>query len=70
MEILQDKSGANNKTFEVFSSFKEAEDAEKAFWFSQNPNSRIEHIELLRKINYGNDASKRLQRILEIARRA
>ncbi|MFO7889378.1 MAG: hypothetical protein R6V04_03465 [bacterium] len=39
---------------------------DKNYWFSRTPIERLQHIELLRRINYGNGATSRLQRILEI----
>ena len=54
----------------ISSSYKEIELEDKSFWISQTPNKRLEHIEVLRKINYGKEASKRLQRILEVTKRA
>lgn len=39
---------------------------DKKYWLSRTPIERIEHIELLRRINYGHAASARLQRVLEI----
>ena len=41
---------------------------EKSYWLKKKPHERIAFIELLRKINYGKDAtSSRLQRFFEIA---
>jgi len=42
---------------------------EKAYWLSCTPQERLRHVETLRRINYGNRASARLQRILEITQR-
>lgn len=42
---------------------------EKAYWRSRTPAERLQHIELLRRINYGTAATARLQRILEFASR-
>jgi hypothetical protein len=36
------------------------------YWLSKSPAERIAHIELLRVINYGDQASSRLQRFFEI----
>ncbi|MBK6795990.1 MAG: hypothetical protein IPG76_04115 [Acidobacteria bacterium] len=44
------------------------ESADKAYWLSQSPQDRISHIEILRQVNYGDRATSRLQRILEIAK--
>lgn len=41
--------------------------SDRAYWLSKSANKRLEHIELLRKMNYGDQASARLLRILEIA---
>ncbi len=38
------------------------------FWLSQSPQDRISAIEMMRKINYGNDIiTARLQRFFEVA---
>ncbi len=40
---------------------------EKKYWLSKTPQERVQAIEIMRKILYGEDAtSGRLQRILEI----
>jgi hypothetical protein len=38
---------------------------EKNYWLAASPIKRLQHIEVLRRINYGNSATSRLQRILE-----
>lgn len=40
--------------------------ADNAFWLTQSPQTRIDQIEILRQINYGDRATERLQRILHI----
>ena len=40
--------------------------SDQKFWLSLSPRERIRHMEDLRRINYGNAASSRLQRVLEI----
>jgi hypothetical protein len=40
---------------------------DQEFWLSKSANARLEHIELLRIMNYGDQASSRLQRLFEIA---
>ena len=43
-------------------------DEERAYWHSQKPSQRLQAIELLRTLNYGESAvSGRLQRVLETA---
>jgi hypothetical protein len=41
---------------------------EIAYWHARTPDERLEHIERLRRINYGDEATGRLQRVLEITR--
>ena len=43
---------------------------EKAYWLSRTPSERLQHIEVLRRINYGHHATTRLQRVLEVAQYA
>lgn len=46
------------------------EDTEsRNYWLTQDPQKRVRHIEELRRINYGNRATERLQRVFEIAQR-
>jgi hypothetical protein len=40
---------------------------DRNYWFSKSPSKRLEHIEMLRTMNYGHLASSRLQRLFEIA---
>ncbi len=42
---------------------------ERTYWLTQTPRERLKQIEILRRINYGNHATRRLQRILEVAQR-
>jgi len=39
---------------------------DRSYWFSKSPIKRLEHIEMLRTLNYGHLASSRLQRLFEI----
>ena len=57
---------AVNRTAVVITSLHAASD-ENAYWLSRTPRERLQHVELLRRINYGNRAAARLQRILEVA---
>ncbi len=44
------------------------EDTEsRDYWLTQDPQKRVRHIEELRRINYGNRATERLQSFFEIA---
>ena len=53
--------------FSVFSSFEEADAEDAAYWLSRTPEERLAHLEILRRINYGDAATGRLQRVLDIA---
>ncbi len=55
--------------FSVISSFEEADQQDREYWLSRTPLERLQYMELLRRINYGDDATARLQRVLEIAER-
>jgi hypothetical protein len=37
------------------------------YWLAQDPQKRVRHIEELRRVNYGNRATERLQRFFEIS---
>lgn len=53
--------------FEVFSSFEEADAADRAYWHSRTPEERLLALELMRQSAYGYDpATARLQRVFEI----
>ena len=39
---------------------------DKAYWHSRTPYECLEHIEILRRMNYGDQATRRLQRVFEI----
>ena len=56
--------------FSVVSSFEEADKQDREYWLSRTPYERLQYMELLRRINYGPDATTRLQRVLKIAERA
>ena len=54
----------NRNILSIGTSFNDTD--EKAYWHSRTPGERMEHLERLRQMNYGNKATERLQRILEI----
>jgi len=60
----------NKKVISILSSFEEADKQDEEYWRSRTPIERLQHMELLRRINYGYDSTARLQRVLEIAERA
>jgi hypothetical protein len=41
-------------------------DDDRRYWARQTPQARLRAMELLRRINYGQAAAGRLQRILEV----
>jgi hypothetical protein len=40
---------------------------QRLWWHRQPPETRLQHMLALRKMNYGDESSARLQRVLEIA---
>jgi len=54
----------------VFSSFEEADAADRAYWQSRTPLARLEALELMRQGAYGYEdpTASRLERVLEVAR--
>ncbi len=66
MENVQELK-VDRTAFSVASLYDESD--EKAYWHSRTPHERLEHLELLRWINYGSQVTERLQRVLEIAER-
>lgn len=58
----------NKREIRVFSTFEEADNADKNYWHSKTPAERLEALELMRQSAYGyEDATAgRLQRVLEI----
>jgi hypothetical protein len=68
MDIKDNFPKIDRTAFSV-TTFEEAEREDKEYWFSKTPRERLQHMELLRRINYGSSATARLQRVLEIAQR-
>jgi hypothetical protein len=67
MEPSIDSVRLDKTAFRVFSSFAEAEAADRAYWHSRTPEERLLAVELMRQSAYGYDqATARLQRVLEI----
>jgi hypothetical protein len=55
----------NKSVFQVSSLFEQSD--EQQYWLSQTPTTRLQALELTRKIIYGYDASTtRLQRVFEV----
>ncbi len=61
---MMTKEQVDRKTIIIDSSFNEID--KKAYWHSRTPGERLEHIERLRQMNYGDKATERLQRIFKI----
>jgi hypothetical protein len=55
-------------SIEVFSSYAEVEEADRQYWWSRSIDERLEYMEHLRELNYGEQATARLQRVLSVAR--
>jgi hypothetical protein len=57
-------------SFEIVSSFEEAEIKDRAYWLSKTPLERLAACEILRQITYGYDpATARLPRTFEVLER-
>jgi hypothetical protein len=68
MNISLDNARLDKTVFRVFSSFEEAEAADRAYWHSRTPSERLIAVELMRQTVYGYDpATARLQRVFEVA---
>ena len=53
--------------FSVASLFDDSD--EKAYLLTRTPYERLQHMEMLRRINYGSSATARLQRFFEFTER-
>jgi hypothetical protein len=40
----------------------EAEDPDKAYWLSKTPKERLQALELMRRLEYGDDATARIDK--------
>jgi hypothetical protein len=59
--------GVNRTAFSVVLLTEKPTDRE--YWQARSPRERLRHMALLRRINYGDRATARLQRVLEVAQR-
>lgn len=52
----------------VFSTFRDADDADRHYWQERSPDERLLALELMRQSAYGYEysTSRRLQRVFEI----
>ena len=68
MEISLANVRIDRTAFKVFSSFEEAEEADRVYWHSRTPAERMIAVELMRQSAYRYDpATARLQRVFEVA---
>lgn len=56
----------NRRQFRVFSSHQEADQADRQYWLSCTPQERLQQLEVLRRLNYGDQATARLQRFFKV----
>jgi hypothetical protein len=57
----------DRRAFSVTSSFDDADVTR--YWHAQTPQARLRYMEELRRMNYGNLATRRMKRVLEIVER-
>ena len=68
MKSINTNSQNIDKTkLSVVHEFDKAE--EKAYWLSRTLEERLRHVETLRRMNYGDKATARLQRVIEVVKR-
>jgi hypothetical protein len=70
MDEMVQQARIDRMAIKVFHSFAEAEADERAYWHSLTPLERLQHMELLRRINYGERATAGFQRVFAVAQRA
>jgi hypothetical protein len=54
----------DRRAFSISSEFDDEE--QRNYWLLRTPYERLRHVEVLRRINYGDKATARLQRVLEL----
>ena len=64
-EAMLDESKVDRRVVLVSSEFDDED--QRLYWWSRTPYERLRHVEVLRRINYGDKATARLQRVLELA---
>lgn len=67
-EIDTEQPRLDRSAFAVYSSHAEADAADKAYWLSRTPQERLRHMEVLRRIRYGAQASEGIQRVIKIVK--
>ena len=66
---MAERGRLDRSAFSVASSFQEADAADRAYWWAQTPGFRLRAAQYLREVNYGDAATARLQRVLEVVER-
>ncbi len=59
----------DRSAFAVVSSHDEAAEADRRYWWSRTPEERLQAVHLLRTRAYGDAASGRVERVLEVTQR-
>lgn len=65
-EPLNPEPRVDRTAFSVVSWFEEAEAEDDAYWASRTPAERMAHLEVLRRIAYGDAATAKMEKVLEI----
>ena len=66
---MPEKSDTHRVSREHFSVVKLGESDDSEYWRSRTVEERLEYMEYLRRVNYGDEAAERLQRVLEVVER-
>ena len=66
---MTDPDRVDRTAFAVATSHEAAAEADRRYWWSRSPEERRRAVETLRQRNYGDAASGRVERVLEITRR-
>lgn len=64
-DAMLDELKVDRLVFSISSEFDDED--QRMYWLSRTPYERLHHMEVLRRINYGDQATVRLQRVLELA---
>jgi hypothetical protein len=62
---MLDELNIDRRALSISSDFDDEE--QRMYWLLRTPYERLRHVEMLRRINYGDQATARLQRVLELA---
>ena len=59
---MPDPGRVDRSAFSI-TTFEEAEAEDRRFWWSQTPEARLQAVQYLREVSYGDAATARLQRV-------